>query len=571
MDDAASLALARQLQEQFDREDAEARRVQEEKDAALALSLADPPPSAAQEDDDVVVVGSSPSAPRRDGAAEGRRTIGAFSSSPLGRTSFGDASDVVTPAKKQRVAHSSPARDWRPSPSHVSPAASALSAGGPSSGGKHRTLPGSISGGAPLPSAPSGGGDAEDAIVLNAEQQRAIDLCVGGNHVAVIGSAGTGKSVTLRHLVRALKQQRNMTVTNMPVTAPSGIAALNVNGSTIHSWAGIGLGDRSAVDLTNEVLRVPFRKRKWQTCKVLIIDEISMLSGELLDKLEYIGRKVRSDMQTRKEEFFGGIRLLLFGDFAQLPPVKAKMHCFESRTWATLFPRFCASTGRSSASSSQSAIIELKKIMRQRGSSAEEFIDVLQRVRTGMVDDAIVAKLNRLTRPLKFDDGILPTRLYPHNAQVDRENERRVAELPGKKQVYLATDVGECPDAIAQLDKVARAPRELVLKVGVQVVLLWNVDVKGGLVNGSRGVVTALGAAPVVRWANGHEDVVNKIKWTTRSMRTQKFASREQFPLRVSYALTIHKAQGMSIDRLAVSVNEWYVRRAAPRPSTRLL
>ena len=376
------------------------------------------------------------------------------------------------------------------------------------------------------------------AVTLTADQQRAVDLCLAGRSTAVLGPAGTGKSLVLRTVVRALRA-RGLPDSAMPVTAPTGIAALNVGGVTIHSWGGIGLARPSAAQLAKKIEETEYSRTRWEKAKVLIIDEISMMSGELLDKLEYIARTVRCN-----EAVFGGLAVIVFGDFAQLPPVRATMYAFESRTWARLYDN-------------SRNVVSLTTIMRQRGDGADEFIRLLHAIRTGNVSDEIVSALNKLQRPLPCKDGIQPTMLYSHNAEVDEINEKRIRDLPGTAVEYAAKDeYGGEQEALTQLNRIARAPEVLTLKLGAQVVLIYNIDPAAGLVNGSRGVVTVLGEKPTVRFSNGVSRIMEHSRWATRCRQTGTLAIRMQFPLRLAYAMTIHKSQGMSIDSLAVSVNE---------------
>ncbi|KAF2073656.1 hypothetical protein CYY_005041 [Polysphondylium violaceum] len=371
---------------------------------------------------------------------------------------------------------------------------------------------------------------------LTKEQQKIVNLIVeGGKNVFFTGSAGTGKSFVLKHLVSKLRKKHPKSVF---VTAATGIAAVNIGGTTLHSFGGIKLGVAPAQRLAVEILQSKKALQKWLDCRVLIVDEVSMIDSELFEKLDTVAQIVRENNQP-----FGGIQLVLVGDFFQLPPVYGN-YAFESKAWKK----------------SIDICLELTTVMRQRDL---EFIDVLNNLRVGEKNDKIVNfLLDRCKRPLDVTNGVLPTKLYSTNASVDEENSAALEQLASEPHSFLAYDTGS-KELLENLDRDCPAMQKLTLKVGAQVVLLRKLEKHDGLVNGSRGVVIDFvkvrskkrfskfyesnPMAPVVLFNDGQKVTIPPSEWGVWS---EKKASRVQLPLKLAWALTIHKAQGMTLDKV---------------------
>jgi len=291
------------------------------------------------------------------------------------------------------------------------------------------------------------------------------------------GAAGCGKSFILRILKEVLtKLGLGNTI---QFCAPTGIAACNIGGLTIHSWAGVGLANKPIETLAAEVSRSRAVVNRWVNTSILVIDEISMLSAEMFDMLSVIGSRVRLN-----DEPFGGIQLVLCGDFYQLPPIglgKDKRFCFESATWKKML--------------GTNSMIILDKIFRQQEGS---FLSILNEIRCGHVSSCarqILSDKVRETTHRKLVEAatdsineVKPTKLFSRNADVDDYNRQQLNALEGEEHVYLANDTGKEP-YLNQLRQGIKAPEELVLKVGAQVMLLKNISTAAGLVNGARGVV----------------------------------------------------------------------------------
>lgn len=313
-------------------------------------------------------------------------------------------------------------------------------------------------------------------IYLSKEQESIIDLANKGYNIFYTGSAGTGKSVLLREIIKKLKFKYGHE--EVAVTASTGLAACNIGGITIHSFSGIGLGRSEANMLYKKVRRSKQIMERWQKIKALVVDEISMLDGELLDKLDFIAQKIRKSHKP-----FGGIQLIFCGDFFQLPPVvkqeadannkglpKQLVFAFESRIWKQGI---------------QLSII-LQKVFRQQDDL--KFIEMLNEARLGNIDIETEKEFQKLSRPLPKDD-IEPAELYSTRYEVDTANMSRLNKLPGKIHIFESADGGTIkdPDHRNRLLSNFLAPKTLKLKVGAQVMMIKNID--STLVNGSLGKV----------------------------------------------------------------------------------
>ncbi|EDO16101.1 hypothetical protein Kpol_1001p13 [Vanderwaltozyma polyspora DSM 70294] len=305
-------------------------------------------------------------------------------------------------------------------------------------------------------------------IRLSKEQEDIIKLAEKGFNIFYTGSAGTGKSVLLREMIKALRNKYGHE--KVAVTASTGLAACNIGGITVHSFAGIGLGNGDTNNLYKKVRRSRKHLNRWQKIKVLVVDEISMLNGELLDKLDVIAQKIR-----RSKRAFGNIQLIFCGDFFQLPPVSKNTDnpstfAFESRLWKDGID----------------VTIMLQKVFRQEGDS--KFIDMLNKMRLGEIDIETETEFKKLSRELEKDE-IIPAELYSTRYEVEKANNSRLAKLPGATMKYHAIDGGSLEDTELKerLLQNFLAPKELKLKIGAQVMMIKNIDAT--LVNGSLGKV----------------------------------------------------------------------------------
>ena len=311
---------------------------------------------------------------------------------------------------------------------------------------------------------------------------------------------------------------------------------------TLHSWAGIGLGKDEVAELVWKIQRNGRAKKHWKQTDLLIIDEISMLTLDLLDKLDDIGKRMR-----RSSAPFGGIQLLLVGDFCQLPPVMKDaglQFAFESRRWSTIVQ----------------ATIELKEIHRQKD---PVFQTVLGEARRGLLSLESIALLKARIGLDWKKQKIRPTLLFPKNAEVDMINAANLKALKGIRPFEAGfksspkTKIDRTGEAflrsVAATDRDAMYRPKLELAIGAQVMLIKNLDLAGGLVNGSRGIVIRFAddGAPVVEFLNGRLVPMVLQEWPIDGY---PGISRTQYPLRLAWACTIHKAQGATLDSALIDI-----------------
>lgn len=309
---------------------------------------------------------------------------------------------------------------------------------------------------------------ASSPVVLTMEQERVVNLIVKKRtNVFYTGSAGTGKSVILQTIIRQLSSLYGKE--SIAITASTGLAAVTIGGSTLHKWSGIGIGNKTIDQLVKKIQSQKDLLAAWRYTKVLIIDEISMVDGNLLDKLEQIARRIR-----KNDDPFGGIQLVLTGDFFQLPPVAKKdehnvvKFCFESEMWKRCIKK----------------TILLTKVFRQQDN---KLIDILNAIRYGELTVDIAKTIRNLNRDIDYADGIAPTELYATRREVELSNVKKLQSLPGDLYEFKAVD--NAPERYqAILDSSLMVEKVVALKEDAQVMMLKNKpDVE--LVNGSLGKV----------------------------------------------------------------------------------
>lgn len=359
--------------------------------------------------------------------------------------------------------------------------------------------------------------DAVAVAPMDEDQAYAIKMFNEGKNLVITGPAGTGKSHVLRQVIRASPSKGRY------VTAPTGAAALIVNGTTLHSFLGAGLATDSAESIYLR-LGKDARSRLRET-RILIVDEGSMVSDELFDKLDYVMRKVRGN-----DAPMGGAQLVMCGDFLQLSPVNGEF-CFVSDAFAHCFP-------------DRSQVINLKKIFRQ---SDGDMITTLNELRMGHVTENGLRTLEPCFGR-KLQDAV---KLFPRRVDVERVNTEHLNRLDGPTHVFKCTDTGVAP-YVNQL-KDCMAPDVLNLRVGAFVMLVRNRN--SVLVNGSTGYVVGFkdDAYPIVKFLNGAEVTCTPEVFTIEVEGSPK-AARKQVPLILAWACTIHKIQGATLDRVEVDL-----------------
>ena len=373
-------------------------------------------------------------------------------------------------------------------------------------------------------------------IELNNEQEIAYNFIKSGLNIFITGGGGVGKSALLNYYIKLNKTNKY----SIGVTSTTGTSAILINGTTIHSYLGIGTGKKDVETICDKINNNRFIKRRWLKLKTLIIDEISMLSANFFDKLEEIARKVRNNNKP-----FGGIQLILSGDFCQLSPVNSSDFCFESNSWC-----YCIDK-----------IVYLTKIIRQDNII---FRDCLSNIRLGLINDKIKLLLNsRINAELNNDYGIEPTKLFSKNVIVDSTNTSQLKKLCQKNKIYnykLTTDFD--PVIKNKYIKIVPALENLQLCKGCQVMLTYNLDLNNHLVNGSRGVVTGFSikdgnSIPKVKFLNGIEIDIDFYTWKIEE-EGKVIGIINQIPLKLGYAFSIHKAQGCSLDYAILDLSDLF-------------
>lgn len=487
-------------------------------------------------------------------------------------------------------------------------------------------------------------------VNLDPIQRAVLNAALSGRNVFFTGSAGTGKSFLLHTIISELRALNKV----VAVTASTGIAAEHIGGTTLHTFSGLGVpvvkSDFNRMTDSRNVAR-------WQEVDVLIIDEISMVSGEFFDGIEAQVAQIRYAQNGNRYLPFGGVQLIVCGDFFQIPPVvneysiltqrrieaikdqdrtdifENRGYCFEARTWDLCFP--------------PESRFELAKVFRQEDL---HFIKILNQARVGLLTGPSISTLAQCRRPLASQDGIEPTQLYSRNKGVRFINESRLEALRTPEKIFYALDhivvdgwnetvpmskereleeeeitrenirriaYNEVqimrsfrkPDAGTFKEKIlmedmfwnqCQAIGELKLKVGAQVMLLKNLDLgsKAMLVNGSRGVIVGFETDveailmelqkdlealkkdrsrfarydaltirskmeaiisqpdphfPIVRFVNGREEVILPEYFSSEIMSVGRCV-RYQLPLKLAWALTIHKCQGLTLDKASISL-----------------
>ena len=362
--------------------------------------------------------------------------------------------------------------------------------------------------------------------MMNDEQLSAFQSAKNGKNILITGSGGVGKSFVIDHIVHWARDKG----LNVSVTASTGCAAYLVRGRTIHSFLGIGLAKKSAKELADYVRwKKSYIVSKLKTLHILIIDEISMINDELFEKISQFLSLIRCNSLP-----FGGMQVVLCGDFAQLPPTTGK-YCFLSDEWKR----------------ANIHTVTLTKMMRQSGDV--RFQKILEELRWGLCSKDTRSILKSLKTTNLRRHGIIPTILYSMNVDVDAINEHKFSELvqQGAEEMSYKTIFSVSGKAWATSIKV---PEKICMCVGAQVVLTWNLAQDIGLVNGSRGVVTKVTSqGPIVKFTSGTEILIEPLKVLQDDDETCWVSF---VPLKLAYALTIHKSQGMTLDAVVIDLGD---------------
>jgi len=359
-------------------------------------------------------------------------------------------------------------------------------------------------------------------------QDQALYILNQGKSVYLTGAAGSGKTYVLNKFIVGLKKRK----VGVGVTASTGIAATHLGGITIHSWAGIGIGRNATDDQIKRIVQKRHIERRLAATEVLIIDEISMLDADRLALVDRVAKAARES-----DNPFGGMQVVLCGDFFQLPPIQREgeepsLFAYRSPVWQELNPVVCYLSGQY-----------------RQGNDA--LAEVLNAIRSGVVHEKAKEHL-RLRRDAKIAQET-STRLYCHNVDVDAENSRELARLKGDEKQFHMSSSG-VPVILSALKNGCLAPEVLALKKGAAVIFVKN-NFEKGYVNGTLGTVADFDEEgyPVVRGLGGRKFIATPESWKVEE-NGKSVASIMQIPLRLAWAITIHKSQGMTLEAAHINL-----------------
>lgn len=377
-------------------------------------------------------------------------------------------------------------------------------------------------------------------FIPNQEQEYLISIIDSGKNIFINSPAGTGKSSLLQYYIK-----NSIGKKNVGLTSTTGISALNIGGSTLHSFLGIGLGNE---DLYSKVSLNRTKRELWLNLDVLIIDEISMLSPTLFDKLEKVARKLRQNKLR-----FGGIQLVFSGDLFQLPCVSTNSSLIiHSKKFMECIDHY----------------IELRNIIRQ---SDSVFKLVLNKIRLGKVDSQVKEVLKSRFLKAPSNQLIKPTKIFCTKKNVNDLNEKALNKLAKQGYIfreYNMTFINNTGPShafntiIQNFIKNSTTPGSLQICENTQVMLTFNISPT--LVNGMRGIVVGFSSDdfPIVQFIDGSQVVIKPIKfglfYTLKTGKQEQIGYVKQVPLKIAYALTIHSCQGLTLDCASIDLRETF-------------
>jgi hypothetical protein len=361
-------------------------------------------------------------------------------------------------------------------------------------------------------------------------QDQAYDILAMGQNVFLTGAAGTGKTYLVNRFVRHCHEHGIV----IAITASTGIAATHIGGMTIHSWSGLGIRDTLTDDDIDDIISREYLVKRYAKTSVLIIDEISMLSGSFLANLDRLLRSARVSVEP-----FGGIQLVLVGDFFQLPPVSRDSSyvdfAFEHPIWRELKLIPCVLT-------------------EQFRQNQDPLLDILTEIREGKISSHSLDLLASRNIAVETDDH---TELFTRNISVDKYNTDRLNAI--REDIFVFEMQGKWAEKLVEaLKKWCLAPETLVLKIGARVMFVKN-NFEAGYANGSLGhVVGRYEWLPIVELMDGTRIIADYTSWSIEEGGKIK-AEIAQVPLRLAWAITVHKSQGMTLDSAVMDLSDCFV------------
>ena len=367
-------------------------------------------------------------------------------------------------------------------------------------------------------------------------QDKALAILKSGQNVFLTGSAGAGKTYVLNQYIKYLKERK----VGMAITASTGIAATHINGQTIHSWSGMGIKDSISNAQLRDLGKKQYIKKNMENVSVLIVDEISMLHKRQLEMLNDILMFFKENIEP-----FGGVQVIFSGDFFQLPPISREEQadkdkfCFMARAWTEAKLTVCYLT-------------------QQFRQNDLDFNGILNEIRSRSLSKKSIRSLEETM----YNQQTIATKLYTHNADVDRINTEHLLELSSDLFTFHATATGN-PNMFEMLKKSILAPEILQIKIGAKVMLVRN-NFDKGYSNGTLGKVEDItedeegNEFPIIKTLDGKKIYLEKETWSIENEMGKTLASFEQFPLRLAWAITVHKSQGMTLDEAEVDLSKTF-------------
>lgn len=372
-------------------------------------------------------------------------------------------------------------------------------------------------------------------------QEEALKILKSGANVFITGEPGSGKTYAINRYVAYLRSH----CIECAITASTGIAATHIGGMTIHSWSGIGIKNKlDRADLraitTNEYIR-----KRVEKAKVLIIDEISMLSPQTLDMVDAVCKSVKNNADP-----FGGLQVVLAGDFFQLPPVVKRS--LDEYDQDALFESTNSKFAYDSSAWKSTEFMSCY-ITEQYRHDDKALVAVLSKIRRNSFNDEMLDHI-RKRRIESFKAPALAPKLFSHNVDVDMVNNQMLEKIPGEPRLFQMTTKGH-EALVTVMKNGCLSPESLNLKIGAAVMFTKN-NPKGHYVNGTLGVVEEFSnetGLPIVKIRNGGKIEAGYADWTIEE--DGKIKGRlTQVPLRLAWAITVHKSQGMSLDEAVIDL-----------------